>query len=82
MATVTPPIANAWQDPPWSDCGDPNSPDFGRVFARPAANGALELTFDRGGGRHALTLFDAAQLGPDIAIHGRRFSVVLETEAR
>jgi hypothetical protein len=82
MATNIQHIANAWQDPPWSDCGDPNSADFGSVFAQPAANGALELTFDRRGRHHALTLFDGRQLGPDIVIYGRRFSVVLGTGSR
>jgi hypothetical protein len=77
-ATVTRRIANAWQDPPWSDCGDLHSADLGRVFAWPVADGALALTFDRDGRRHALTLFDAAQLGSDIVIYGRRFSVVLD----
>jgi hypothetical protein len=82
MATITRRIARAWQDPPWSDCGDLKSADFGRVFAWPAANGALELTFDRKGRRHALTLFDGGQLGTDIVIHGRLFGVVIETGAR
>jgi hypothetical protein len=72
-------IAEAWQDPPWSDCGDLGSADLGRVFAWAAANGGLALTFDRAGHRHALTVFDAAKLGADIIIHGRRFSVVFET---
>ena len=77
-ATVTPSIANAWQDPPWSDCGDPRGPDFGRVYVRPAANGALALTFDRAGRHHALTLFDPTQLGSDVVIYGRRFGVVTQ----
>lgn len=82
MATITRRIGRAWQDPPWSDCGDPSSADLGRVFAWPAANGALELTFDRRGRRHALTLFDGGQLGPEIIIHGRLFGVVVGTDAR
>jgi hypothetical protein len=77
-ATVTRHIANAWQDPPWSDCGDLRSADLGYVFAWPVANGALALTFDRDGRRHALTLFDGALLGADIVIYGRRFLVVVE----
>jgi hypothetical protein len=76
MASTIREIADARQDPPWSDCGDLRSLDFGRVFARPVANGAVALSFDRTGRRHALTLFDAARLGSDIVIHGRRFSVV------
>jgi hypothetical protein len=72
-------VADARLDPPWSDCGDLSSPDLGLVFARPVANGALALSFDRAGRRHALTLFDGAQLASDIVIYGRRFSVVRET---
>ncbi len=82
MATITRRIARAWQDLPWSDCGDPTSADLGRVFAWPAANGAMELTFDGKRRHHALTLFDGGQLGSEIIIHGRRFDVVLETGAR
>jgi hypothetical protein len=81
-ATVTRRFASAWKDPPWSDCGDLSSTDLGNVFAQPAANGAVALTFDRAGRRHALTLFDAAQHGPDIVIYGRRFDVVIETAGR
>jgi hypothetical protein len=76
MASIIREIADARRDPPWSDCGDLLSPDVGLIFARPAARGALALTFDRAGRRHALTLFDGAKLGSDIVIHGRRFSVV------
>jgi hypothetical protein len=81
MPIVTRPIARAWQDPPWSDYGDPASAELGYVFAWPAASGALELTFDRQGRRHALTLLDSRELGPDIVIYGRRFSVVIEAGA-
>jgi hypothetical protein len=80
-STATPYVADARLDPPWSDCGDPRGADLGRVFARPVANGALALSFDRAGRRHALTLFAGAQLGSDIVIYGRRFSVVRETAA-
>jgi hypothetical protein len=82
MAIITRRFARAWQDPPWSDCGDPNSANLGRVFAWPAANGALELTFDHNRRHHALTVFDGGQLGPEIIIHGRLFDVVLATDAR
>jgi hypothetical protein len=61
--------------PPWTDCGDPRSPDFGSVFAWPAALNGVTLTFDRAGLRPALVLFDARELGEEIAIYGRRFSV-------
>jgi hypothetical protein len=33
------------------------------------------LSFDRRGRRHALTLFDRSDLGPEIVVHGRRFDV-------
>jgi hypothetical protein len=62
--------------PPWTDCGDPTSPDFGAVYAWRAARGALALTFDRRGVRHALTLFNGADPGAQVVIHGRRFDVV------
>ena len=76
MAIIVREITDARQDPPWSDCGDPRSADFGRVFARPVANGAVALSFDRAGRRHALTLFNPKKLEPEIVIYGRRFSVV------
>ncbi len=78
MAVTIRDIADARQDPPWTDCGDPRGADFGRVFARSVANGAVALSFDRAGRRPALTLFDRAKLGTDIVIYGRRFSVVLD----
>jgi hypothetical protein len=62
--------------PPWTDCGDPARPDFGALYAWRAARGALALTFDRNGLRHALTLFDGAEPGARIVLHGRRFDVV------
>jgi hypothetical protein len=68
--------AHARRDSPWTDCGDPNGADFGAVFATPVANGALCLTFDRRGLRHALTVFDDAAVGGEVVIHGRRFTVV------
>lgn len=68
--------AHARLSPPWTDCGDPCRSDFGAVFAAPVANGAVCLTFDRCGRRHALTLFDAAEIGAEIVIYGRRFSIV------
>jgi hypothetical protein len=64
--------------PAWSDCGDPASPDHGAVYAWPAARGALALTFDRRGLRHALTLFRGAAPGREIVLHGRRFDVVTD----
>jgi hypothetical protein len=68
--------AHARQDPPWTDCGDPSHPDFGVVFAAAVGDGALCLSFDRRGLRHALTLFDGADIGAEVVIYGRRFSVV------
>jgi hypothetical protein len=82
MATATSPLPpHARRDAPWTHCGDPRSPDFGEVFANPAANGALALSFDREGRRHAVTLFCGVELGGEIVIHGRRFSVVHPTVA-
>jgi hypothetical protein len=63
--------------PPWTDCGDPNDPDFGAVYAWRAARGAVTLTFDRRGLRHAVTLFSGVCPGPDIVLHGRRFDVII-----
>ena len=78
MAATNNPVlpAHATQNPPWTACGDPRSPDFGSVFAVPVANGAVALSFDRAGRRHALTLFAGVALGAEIVIYGRRFSVV------
>jgi hypothetical protein len=64
---------------PWTDCGDPASPDFGAVYAWRAARGALALTFDRRGLRHAVTLFSGVCPGPQIVLHGRRFDVMTDT---
>jgi hypothetical protein len=79
MASSTRQITDARQDPPWSDCGDLRSLDIGHVFAIPVANGALALSFDRAGRRHALTLFDGVTLASNIVIYGRRFTVVRDT---
>lgn len=68
--------------PPWSDCGDPRSIEFGCVFAEPAANGGLALYFDRRARRHAATVFDARCVGPEIVIFGRRFTVIRRSERR
>jgi hypothetical protein len=68
-------------DPPWTRCGDPRGVDFGAVFATPVANGAVALSFDRGGRHHALTLFEGADPGAEIVIYGRRFSVVRQPVA-
>ncbi len=63
--------------PPWTDCGDPTAPDFGAVYAWRAATGALALTFDRRGRRHAITMFSGVWPGPEIVLHGRRFDVIV-----
>lgn len=69
----TPPLAR--EHPPWTDCGDPADPDFGKVFAWPAARGAVALSFDRAGRRHAITLFAGRPLGATVVVYGRRFEV-------
>ncbi|HZZ89953.1 MAG TPA: hypothetical protein VFE13_16620 [Caulobacteraceae bacterium] len=69
-------LPSARQSPPWSWCGDPRESDFGFVFARRGANGAVMLSFDRAGRSHALTLFAEAALSRSIVIYGRRFDVV------
>jgi hypothetical protein len=74
-------VPHCRDDPPWTDCGDPTSPDFGRVFAWRRATGAAVLTFDRAGLRHALTLFHPAAVGSEMVIHDRRFSVTWASEA-
>jgi len=75
MPPISPP-KHCRADPPWSLCGDPRCPDFGTVFAWPAAGGGAMLTFDRAGRLHALTLFAPAQLDHEIVIFDRRFTVV------
>ena len=67
-------VPHCRDDPPWCECGDLKSPDFGRVFVWPAANGAVMLTYDRQGRRHAVTLTHD-ELDAEIVIHGRRFDV-------
>jgi hypothetical protein len=73
-------VPEARLDPPWSACGDRRTPDFGAVFARWVASGGVALSFDRAGRNHALTLFDAASLGDEIVIFGRRFRVIRGAE--
>jgi hypothetical protein len=73
---VDPDIPHCRAAPPWTACGDRASPQFGCVFAHPAANGAVALSFDPAGRRHALTIFDSAALGARAAIYGRWFDVV------
>lgn len=68
-------------EPPWSWCGERSSPDFGQVFAWPAARGAVALTFDRRGRHHALTVFSPVWLEPEVAIFGRHFDVVWSANA-
>ena len=75
MTPVDASLKHSREDPPWSWCGDRRTPDFGSVFAWPAANGAVALSFDRRGHQHALTLFAPALLDAEIAIFGRRFDV-------
>ena len=77
-----PSIPHARVDAPWVDCGDPGDPDFGTVFAWPAAGPAVALTYDRAGRRHAATLFHRRDLGPEIVLHGRRFTVAQATLGR
>jgi hypothetical protein len=82
MAPADASLQHSRDDPPWSWCGDRRAADFGRVFAWPAACGAVALTFDRRGRHHALTLFSPARLDAEIAIFGRRFDVVHAAEAK
>jgi hypothetical protein len=69
-------LKHSRNDPPWSWCGNQREPDFGCVFAWPAARGGVALTFDRRGRQHAMTLFAPTRLGAEVAIFGRRFDVV------
>ena len=70
---ATPPYAR--NDPPWGDCGDPASAEFGAVFCWPARGASVMLTYDRRGRRHAITLFAGVGDGAEIILQGRRFSV-------
>ncbi len=73
---IVPSPPHCLETPPWTACGDLAGPDFGRVFLRPAANGAAALFFDRTGRRHAATFFDGGSVGAETILFGRRFSVV------
>lgn len=64
------------QNPPWGECGDPSSADFGCVFAWRAAGEAVALTYDRRARCHALTLLRPRALGDEIVLQGRRFIIV------
>jgi YD repeat-containing protein len=72
---TTPQPPHCRDDPPWTECGE-RGPDFGRVFARPVAGGALALSFDRAGRRHAVTYFDAHDVSAQVVIYDRRFDVL------
>lgn len=63
-------------DAPWTHGGSAADTDFGTLFARPASGRAVFLSYDRGGRRHALTLFDRRALDPEMILHGRWFDVV------
>ncbi len=60
---------------PWGCCGDTANPEFGTVFAWPAAGAAVALTYDRAGRHHAITLFDGRGLTHEVVLQGRRFDV-------
>lgn len=81
MSPLDASLKHSRDDPPWSWCGDRHGLDFGRVFAWPAAHGAVALTFDRPGRHHAMTLFAPVRLPAEIAIFGRRFDVVVRAGA-
>ncbi len=62
-------------DAPWTHGGDAADADFGTLFARHASGRAVSLSYDRGGRRHALTLFDRRALGSGMVLHGRWFDI-------
>jgi hypothetical protein len=70
---AAPPYAR--DNPPWGDCGDPASPEFGAVFCWPGRGAAVTLTYDRHGRRHAVTLFAGVGEVLEIVLQGRRFSI-------
>jgi hypothetical protein len=74
-------VPYAGDNPPWSYAGPLADPDYGSVFVWRRALGALELTFDRYGRRHALTWL-ADEPDAEIVIHGRRFGVVRDHARR
>ena len=82
MPPADEPLKHSRDDPPWSWCGDRRAPDFGCVFAWPAARGAVALTFDRRGRHHALTLFAPTRREARIDIFGRRFDIVWTASPR
>jgi len=68
-------------DPAWFDCGDPRGPDYGRLFAQPAALGATAYWFDRGQLRFAMSCRGGPRLGEIAQLHGRAFAVADWTDA-
>lgn len=75
-------VPHARDDAPWIDCGVPHHAGFGTLFLWPAAGAGVALTFDRPGRRHAATLFTRRDLGSEIVLHGRRFSVAVAEPTR
>ncbi len=74
-------LPHARDNRPWSHCGDTRSPDFGTVFAFPAARGSVTLAFDRAG-TDAFACLPDAELGDTYEYAGRLFDVNTDALAR
>ena len=78
MPPFSPPHART--DPPWCDCGDRSSPDFGAVFLDIDADGTVFIFFDR-----ALTqAYGWTRTLPttETVLFGRRFAVSVVRDGR
>lgn len=72
--TIIPIRPWAKDSPPWSFCGDKAGPDFGTLWAEPAARGSTILYFDRERRHHAMTVYDRC-VGGVVELEGRRWTV-------
>jgi hypothetical protein len=68
-------------DPAWFDCGAPHGPDYGRLFAQPAALGATAYWFDRDQRRFAMSCRAGPSIGEIAEVQGRAFPVADWTDA-
>jgi hypothetical protein len=68
-------VPYAADDPAWSGPSPAWIPEYGCLFAEPAALGGTTFYFDRNRRHHACTYGIEHPYGPEIVLHGRRWTV-------
>jgi len=69
------PPPDARDDPPWGECGNHRSPDFGALFVQSVAGTAVALFYDRARRRHAVTMLRGLSGAAEMVVQGRRFTI-------